>query len=217
MMDVHGWSAALKLSTMWGFQEIRDKAILELDGMLRTLPIQKISKGIKYRVQKWLLDGYGELIRREGRLSEAEARELGFETAWRIGQVREETIVKPESRWDQSHYRNFGNLEAQIRTTFGDQLKDAEYMGNDSIPEIEEWPGSSPLGSPVTTFGWLDLTSRSGIISYSLILVNSPAEHIGKVVSLPESRCLSLSSILTISLKASKKCGVQGIRSGVVE
>ena len=157
-MDVHGWSAALKLSTMWGFQEIRDKAILELGGMLRTLPIQKISKGTKYRVQKWLLDGYGELIRREGRLSEAEARELGFETAWRIGQVREETIVKAESGWYNGcdHHRNFGNLEAQIRTTFGDQLKDAEYMGNDSIPEIEEWPGSSPLGSPVVhSDGWI--------------------------------------------------------------
>ena len=144
MMDVHGWSAALNLSTMWEFQEIRDKAIKELDGMLRTLPIQKISKGIEYHVQRWLLDGYGELIRREGRLSEAEARELGFETAWRIGQVREETTVK--SGYNYGHHRDFGNLEAQIRTTFGDQLKDAEYMGNDSIPEIEvkgSLPGSS--------------------------------------------------------------------------
>ena len=134
-MDVNGWSAALNLSTMWEFQEIRDKAIKELDGMLRTLPIQKISKGIEYHVQRWLLDGYGELIRREGRLSEAEARELGFETAWKIGQVREETTVK--SGYNYGHHRDFGNLEAQIRTTFGDQLKDAEYMGNDSIPEIE--------------------------------------------------------------------------------
>ena len=156
-MDVHGWSAALKLSTMWGFQEIRDKAIQVLDGMLRTLPIQKISMGIEYRVQMWLLDGYGELIRREEKLLEAEARELGFETAWRIGQVREETTVK--SGYNYGHHRDFGNLEAQIRTTFGDQLKDAEYMGNDPIPEIEEkgsLPGSpcsecvpsSPLDSP---------------------------------------------------------------------
>ena len=172
-MDVHGWSAALNLSTMWEFQEIRDIAIKELDGMLRTLPIQKISKGIEYHVQRWLLDGYGELIRREGRLSEAEARELGFETAWRIGKVREETTVKSgyncghhhdyddydyghHRDYDYGHHRNFGNLEAQIRTAFGDQLKDAEYMGNDSIPEIEEkgsWPGS-PLGPPVRSDGW---------------------------------------------------------------
>ena len=151
-MDVHGWSAALKLSTMWGFQEIRDKAIQVLDGMLRTLPIQKISMGIEYRVQMWLLDGYGELIRREEKPLEAEAKELGFETAWKIGQVREETTVN-----NYGHHRDFGNLEAQIRTTFGDQLKDAEYMGNDSIPEIEEkgsWPGS-PLGSPVRSDGWI--------------------------------------------------------------
>ena len=134
-MDVNGWSAALNLSTMWEFQEIRDKAIKELDGMLRTLPIQKISKGIEYHVQRWLLDGYGELIRREEKLLEAEAKELGFETAWKIGQVREETTVK--SGYNYGHHRDFGNLEAQIRTTFGDQLKDAEYMGNDSIPEIE--------------------------------------------------------------------------------
>ena len=134
MMDVNGWSAALNLSTMWEFQEIRDKAIKELDGMLRTLPIQKISKGIKYRVQKWLLDGCRELIRREERLSKAEAKELGFETAWRIGQVREETMRS--GYYD--HRRNFGNLEAQIRTAFSDQLKDAEYMGDDSIHKIEE-------------------------------------------------------------------------------
>ena len=44
-MDVHGWSAALKLSTKWRFQEIRDRAIKELDGMS---PIQKISKGMEY-------------------------------------------------------------------------------------------------------------------------------------------------------------------------
>ena len=137
MMDVHGWSAALKLSTMWGFQEIRDKAILELDGML---PIQKISMGIEYRVQKWLLDGYGELIRREENLLEAEARELGFETAWRIGKVREETIVKVEPGCYnyQDYCRNFGDLEAQIRTVFGDQFKDAEYMRNDLVHKIEE-------------------------------------------------------------------------------
>ena len=148
MMDVHGWSAALKLSTMWGFQEIRDKAILELDGML---PIQKISMGIEYRVQKWLLDGYGELIRREENLLEAEARELGFETAWRIGKVREETIVKVEpGRYNyQDHCRDFGDLEAQIRTVFGDQFKDAEYMRNDSVHKIEEKTEGEDLRPPV--------------------------------------------------------------------
>ena len=131
-MDVHGWSAALKLSTKWRFQEIRDRAIKELDGMS---PIQKISKGMEYRVQKWLLDGYGELIRREKKLLETEAKELGFETAWRIAQVREETIRS--GYYD--HHRDFSNLEAQIRTAFGDQLKDAEYsMDDESIHEMEE-------------------------------------------------------------------------------
>ena len=122
-MDVGGWSAALKLSTMWGFREIRDNAILELDGRLH--PIQKISMGIEYCVQKWLLDGYGELIRRERKLSEAEAKQLGFETAWRINEMREETTVKSE--YNYGHHHDFSNLEAQIRTAFSDQLKDAEY------------------------------------------------------------------------------------------
>ena len=126
---------------MWGFQEIRNLAIQRLSGLLGGFSIKKISLGKEYRVQNWIREGYRELIQRDGKLSEAEANELGFETAWRICHLREETTLKcthlnrayggpagfgvPASGIG----RDFGRLETLIGSVFDDQLKDAEYTG----------------------------------------------------------------------------------------
>ena len=115
-------------------------AIQRLSGLLDGFPIQKISLGKEYRVQKWIREGCWELIERVGKLSEAEAKELGFETAWRIGHLQEETTLKcahPDYGYGTSATgRDFSNLESLIGSVFDDQLKDAEYT--DGGPAEEE-------------------------------------------------------------------------------
>ena len=116
---------------MWGFQEIRNLAIQRLSGLLNGFSIKKISLGKEYRVQKWIREGCRELIQREGKLSEVEANELGFETAWRIGHLREETTLRCTHNYGAANGRNFSNLESLIGSVFDDQLKDAEYTAAD--------------------------------------------------------------------------------------
>lgn len=148
---------------MWGFQEIRDKAIQALTKALEVDAVGKINMGREYCVPEWLVGGYRSLIEREEKLSEVEASKLGFETAWKLSQMREDTFAKaansgyglststyqfrsPSSFPLARSSRDFSNLEADIRATFSSQLKDAEYVREDlleksepKVDEVEDW------------------------------------------------------------------------------
>lgn len=154
-MDHTEWTSALKLSTMWGFNEIRNEAIANISKS-EIGAVEQALLGTEYHVPGWIIIGYRKLILREEKLSRAEAAALGYETAWLLTEIRESTFAKgvevSTSTGREPHLFNQGwpgdddfsssgqghrcgtiwqgrqldTIDADIRSTFSSQLKDAE-------------------------------------------------------------------------------------------
>lgn len=87
------WLSVLKLSSMWDFPELRKMAVDELSKIpMNSLP--KIMLARKYSISNWLLTGYQDLVKRSAAVTLKEAKELGWETAILIFQIREEEFAK---------------------------------------------------------------------------------------------------------------------------
>jgi hypothetical protein len=86
------WASVLKLSTIWGFHAVREKAVQGLS-LLSLEPIDKLILAKKYHVDAWLVPVLQVLARREESLSLDEARRLtkvvGWEFVVHLGRVRE--------------------------------------------------------------------------------------------------------------------------------
>jgi hypothetical protein len=87
------WTAALKLSTMWDFFEVRKLAIEELPTVVVN-PVTKILLARQYSLPKLLFTGYKELVQRTEPIKIGEAEQLGWDTAILIFQIREESLAK---------------------------------------------------------------------------------------------------------------------------
>ena len=56
------WTAALKLSTMWDFPQVRKNAIEQLGPLTYSKPFKRIELGNTYQVSAWVREGYRYLI-----------------------------------------------------------------------------------------------------------------------------------------------------------
>lgn len=91
-MDETAWSSVLKLSTMWGFAEIRKLAITVLSD-IKMDPIEKVLLARQNRIPEWLLAAYQELVNRELVISLEEAEQLGWDVAIRIFHMRDQAMA----------------------------------------------------------------------------------------------------------------------------
>lgn len=90
-MSEEEWISVLKLSTLWGFSDLREKAIGEL--AWRTMdPVSRVELARKYRVKEWLIAGYRDLVKRSASISMEESERLGWRTAIQLYQLREECV-----------------------------------------------------------------------------------------------------------------------------
>ena len=100
-MTYDEWTPALKLSTMWGFVEIRRHCI-QMMSKLDLRPVDKVFLGTKYHVLPWLKEGYDTLIRREEVMTARELKEhvdvLGWETMARVLRLCVEMRPKSPTR-----------------------------------------------------------------------------------------------------------------------
>jgi len=87
------WISVLKLSTLWEMKDIRTKAIAELS-KTKMDAVDQVLLARSYDVGDWLLEGYTTLVKREANLSSKEAERLGYETAFRLCQKREDTRIR---------------------------------------------------------------------------------------------------------------------------
>jgi hypothetical protein len=92
MMSSTEWTSVLKLSTMWGFDDIRDLAI-QCMSLLSIDPIERAALANEYSIDQWLLPALNELAQREEPISIEEARRLGWERALQIAAVRESFVA----------------------------------------------------------------------------------------------------------------------------
>ena len=90
------WISVLKLSTLWGFSCLREKAIGQLSTSTM-FPVSWVELARKYQVKEWLIAGYRELVKRPASISMEESERLGWRTTVQLYQLREECIVKRQS------------------------------------------------------------------------------------------------------------------------
>jgi hypothetical protein len=113
-------------------KDIRTKAIAGLS-KTKMDAVDQVLLARSYGVRDWLLEGYTTLVKREANLSSKEAERLGYETAFRLCQKREDTFKKYQQslfgRHEFNTHREFGALRAEICNTFRKELIDAGHSG----------------------------------------------------------------------------------------
>lgn len=77
---------------MWKFAELRQKALRELTPIKISDPIEKVILGRNYKVEEWVLDAYVALVKRDAALSLKEGRILGYDTAFKLCEIRDESF-----------------------------------------------------------------------------------------------------------------------------
>jgi hypothetical protein len=90
------WISVLKLSTMWEFVDIRERAIQELNllkGEMGMGSIEKIEYARCFDLKEWLLEGYTELLKRAMTITNDEAERLGWKTAAKLLLLREQYLL----------------------------------------------------------------------------------------------------------------------------
>jgi hypothetical protein len=136
-MNQEQWLSVLKLSTMWAFDKIRKKAIAELS-KTNMDTVDKVILARSYSVGDWLYEGYIALVKREAGLSSEEAKRLGYETAFRLCQKREDTFRLNDIN---RHRRSFEGLETEICRAFQAELIDAGHSGKTLLERRRFCPG----------------------------------------------------------------------------
>jgi hypothetical protein len=96
------WASVLKLSTMWGFHAVRQKAITNLASSAID-PVDKIILSKKHDVATWLVPALNQLAQREEPLAVEDARRLsqvaGWEFSIQFGHVRETYVSTPRLKF----------------------------------------------------------------------------------------------------------------------
>jgi len=77
-------------------------------------PIDKVLLARTYKVEKWLVEGYAELVRRDGGISLEERQTLGHETTLKLYEMREDTF----KRGLKYRKRIFNDLEDDVHDRF---------------------------------------------------------------------------------------------------
>jgi len=85
------WVALLSISTRFGMEKIRQRAIYQIDDEeFEVDPIEKILLANSYDIEGWHAPAYAALCQRAKPLEVWEAEKLGLITAVKLAQVREE-------------------------------------------------------------------------------------------------------------------------------
>ncbi|KAI0697069.1 hypothetical protein C8T65DRAFT_662692 [Cerioporus squamosus] len=87
VLTTENWTHVLKLSTMWSFDSIREKAIEELTRLVRA-PVQRIALAREFHVPNWIEPALLSLAQADA-LSAGDLQQLGWDTAAKLFVVRE--------------------------------------------------------------------------------------------------------------------------------
>jgi hypothetical protein len=112
ILNSDGWIAALKISTQFRLQELRELAIERLTGEGKFTALQKIELGIKYSIGPWLTTGYTEFATRKECISAEEEDRLGPSRTSNLFRVRHRKLAAKSSN----------NLQSDIRNTFASEF-----------------------------------------------------------------------------------------------
>ncbi|PIL23505.1 hypothetical protein GSI_14817 [Ganoderma sinense ZZ0214-1] len=135
-LELDEWTHVLKLTTLWGFDRLRQASIDALRQLLeREDPVRWVALARKYEVREWLLPSLHALARREKALQVHEAEQLGISTAMKMAEVRES--FSGRSRHNRSDVsRASHNYEPEILRFFGEEINP---IGEKRIGSERHW------------------------------------------------------------------------------
>ncbi|KAI1787733.1 hypothetical protein LXA43DRAFT_1184327 [Ganoderma leucocontextum] len=85
------WISVLRLSTMWFFKDLRERAVNELSKLVST-PAARIVLARKFNIPGWTEPALGALAQQEQPLSAQDLEALGWDTAAKLIQIRESVV-----------------------------------------------------------------------------------------------------------------------------
>ncbi|KAF7968239.1 hypothetical protein HWV62_31571 [Athelia sp. TMB] len=131
------WLSILKLATMWEFDDIKERAIVEsTKEMSQKTPLERIALAVKYNVPRWLLDAYTALVQQDNPLTRNEVDALGHETVYQLLQLREQSYREVSRYGNRYGSRNFQGVEGKIVRALYERFTDIGYRESiDTIPE----------------------------------------------------------------------------------
>jgi len=145
------WMAALRLSTMWEFEDIRKLAIRELTKTNGNNAVEKVLLGKEFRVPEWLMAGYNDLVDRPETISAEETTRLGLETTVRLLRLRDSQGRRQEycSRcgWRDPRYSNPRSVDrdSAVLFEFAPELRAVGHPGPFELIRNEVAHPTSPM------------------------------------------------------------------------
>lgn len=151
--SVTEWIALLSISTRYGFDRIRDRAITALapgptpysSHVLN--PVDMVVLALKHDIPQWLETAYVLLCMREQSLEEEEGEKLGVVTTIRLARARERF-------WKEQAAQSEGRLEEDVRLGASAQRRVSVLFGPPCPRRVRAtqivnevfWPSSSSEG-----------------------------------------------------------------------
>ncbi|KAF7356247.1 hypothetical protein MVEN_00956200 [Mycena venus] len=148
-MTKEEWVSVLKLSTQWYFLATRDLAIKQLDKLPDMGSVERILLARQYDVPHWLKTGYTQLARRAAGISQEEAAQIGWETAFQLCQVREAAMKAGNTSCLRSLERH-----ANVEGTFREEFKQAELASAGYSSETASEPPRKRLRISLSDWPW---------------------------------------------------------------
>ncbi|KAK7044820.1 hypothetical protein R3P38DRAFT_3308623 [Favolaschia claudopus] len=132
------WISVLKLATRWNFLAARKSAIDRLRASGDIDDIELILLARQYDIADWLRAGYTNLAQRAERISEEEAQKIGWDTAYRLGHMRELGLQDRHSKQTlTSGVRHAGKF---VNVVFEAEMKQAEWASARYLSTPTLWP-----------------------------------------------------------------------------
>jgi len=141
--SVENWTKILVLAQRWGFKEVEQLCIRELEN-LSIPPVEKIQIYQEFRIDRSrLLSSFAALTSRPNPLSLEEGQKVGLETALQIARARE---LSRGAHAKPSAVLNEAELRSVIRDTFEleDDFVDFSTVSNPPPPPPQPQPQPNP-------------------------------------------------------------------------
>ncbi|KAK7472379.1 hypothetical protein VKT23_000495 [Stygiomarasmius scandens] len=130
------WIAILKISTKWGFLQIRELAIQKLTPMNMTV-FKRIELAREYSVAQWLRSGYFDLVKQLETLTMENVESIGYPSSIRIFRIREQMIKKYGSV-DSSSFSGYSYTIPQFSTNHWNNAEIHKAIEEEFIGELVE-------------------------------------------------------------------------------
>lgn len=115
-MKIPDWVPVLRLSTMWGFNAIRVRAIAKLSKVLALQPFSRLTLSERFDIEEWKIPAMEQIVQRNQPLSVSEIQQLDPVALCAIMSVREGWLVQGSNANNaRSAYTLSGSVQEELQ------------------------------------------------------------------------------------------------------